>query len=129
MEIVRKPNAPNHYQLWTKHLKKWKLNLSEDEFFWYWFSGEHIMGELLEYVKKLKSKGMKIFLLSNNFKERTKYYKEYFPQIFTVVDEAYFSWETGLVKPDEKAFLKILQENKLQPEQCVYFDGAYFFAR
>jgi len=43
MEEVRKPNAPNHYQLWKKHFKKWNINFGEKEFFSYWFSGENII--------------------------------------------------------------------------------------
>jgi len=67
---------------------------------------------------------MKIFILSNNFKERTTYYREHFSQIFKAVDKAYFSWENGLVKPDERAFMNILQENKLPAPQVVYFDDS-----
>jgi len=39
------------------------------------------------------------------------------------VNKAYFSWETGFVKPEEMAWKNILKENKLLPQQCVYFDN------
>jgi len=72
----------------------------------------------------LKSKQVKVFLLSNNFKERTTYYREHFPRLFRTVNKAYFSWETGFVKPDRKAYFSICKENKLQPEECIYFDDS-----
>ncbi len=124
MDKVRKPNAPAHFSLWKKYFKKWSLNLNENEFFQYWFSGEKIIEELLNFAKKLKSNKIKVFVLSNNFKERTTYYRQHFPKIFTVIDKAYFSWETGFVKPDEKAFMNILKENKLQAQETLYFDDS-----
>lgn len=122
MPIVRKPKAPSCFLLFKPYLDQWELNLNKQEFFQYWFSGEHPIIELIAYAKSLQQKGIKVFTLSNNFKERTKYYRKHLPDIFASVDKAYFSWETGLVKPDERAFLLILRENRLKPEECAYFD-------
>ena len=41
--------------------------------------------------------------LSNNFKERALYYSHY-PWIHDVVDKTYFSWKTGFIKPDIRAW-------------------------
>ena len=38
------------------------------------------------------------------------------------VDKVYFSWQTGLVKPDPEAWKLVLKENNLEPEDCLYFD-------
>lgn len=122
MPIVRRPAAPSCHQLWKPYLQRWNLQLDERAFFDYWFSGEHLVPEMVTYAQQLGKKA-KVFLLSNNFRERTEYYRQQFPKLFSAVDKAYFSCETGYVKPEENAWKNILKENKLLPRQCVYFDN------
>ncbi len=122
MPIVRRPEAPSCYQLWGPYLQRWKVSLDEKEFFDYWFSGEHLVPEMVSYAQQLRKKGT-VYLLSNNFRERTSYYRQHYPELFAAVNKAYFSWETGYVKPEENAWKNILEENKLLPKQCVYFDN------
>lgn len=124
MKLVRQPGIDNSFEVWRPYLEKLGLKITKQEFFNFWFSGEKLVPELLEYAKELRSKGIKVFILSNNFRERTEYYRKNFPEIFESVDEAYFSWETGFVKPDPKAYQSILQKNNLQPEECIYFDDS-----
>jgi putative hydrolase of the HAD superfamily len=78
----------------------------------------------MDYAKNLKEKGLKVFVLSNNFKERTTYYRQNFPEIFKDLNNAYFSWETGFVKPNPEAFQKILNDNGLIASECLYFDDS-----
>lgn len=124
MNVVRKPGAPSSFSLWQPYFKRWKLAVSEDEFFNFWFSGEKLDVELLQLSQKLRKRGIKIFVLSNNFKERTEYYRTNFPELSGSVDKTYFSWETGMVKPDPNAWKIILAENRLKPEECLYFDDS-----
>ncbi|MBI2102745.1 HAD-IA family hydrolase [Candidatus Woesearchaeota archaeon] len=125
MDIVRKPGAPPSFSLWQPYFKQWKLNISEQEFFTFWFSGEKMNTEVIRLSRELHRKGIKVFILSNNFKERTQFYRENFPELFTSIDKAYFSWETGFVKPDERAWLNILEENRLTPKECFYVDDSH----
>lgn len=122
LNATRKPGAEGFFKLLKPYLEELNLHISEEEFFDFWFSGEKLAPGVLKYVKELRKKGIKVFILSNNFRERTKHYHKNFPQIFSNVDRAYFSWETGLVKPDPKAYKAILDEHNLKPEECVYFD-------
>ncbi len=124
MVVVRQPDAPAAFSLWKPYLDQWQVPLTEQQFFDFWFSGEHLVPELVEYAVCLRNKGIKVFILSNNFKERTEFYRKNFPQIFQCVDKAYFSWETGLVKPSIEALQLILSENHLKPEECIYFDDS-----
>ncbi len=124
MAIARKPGIEDSFALWRPKLKKIGFNIDREEFFNFWFSGEKLVPKLIDYTKKLKERGLKVFILSNNFKERTKYYRKNFPEIFSSVDKVYFSWETGFVKPDPKAYLNILREQRLRPEECLYFDDS-----
>ncbi len=124
MDIVRQPNAPKIFDLWKDNLKEWGVEINGDEFLQWWFSGEQLQQEIVDLCKKLKEKGFKVFILSNNFRERTNYYRNNFPEIFDAVDNAYFSWETGFVKPSQEAFKHVLKENHLHPEDVVYIDDS-----
>jgi len=124
MTIARKPGIKDSFALWKPKLEKIGFNIDKEEFFHFWFSGEKLIPELIEYAKKLRERGLKAFILSNNFKERTEYYRKNFPEIFSSVDKVYFSWETGFVKPDPRAYLNILREHGLRPEECLYFDDS-----
>ncbi len=124
MDKVRLPNAGNCYGHWKPYLDKWNIELSEDEFYKYWFEAEKEVPEMIELAKELKGKGVKLFILSNNFVERAKYYKKNFPFLDEIFDRVYYSWQTGFRKPEKEAYLNILKENNLDPEDCFYFDDS-----
>jgi len=121
MDKVRKPGAGESFQYWEPQLRKWGITLNEQEFWDFWFKAETVSEPMIAFARTLKQKGLKVFLLSNNFKERAGYYGQY-PWLTDTVEKAYFSYETGLVKPDPKAWQLVLGENQLKPEECLYFD-------
>jgi putative hydrolase of the HAD superfamily len=121
MEEVRKPGAEPAFSYWKPVLDEWNVNLSESEFWDYWFKAEIPSKQMIAFSTSLREKGVKVFILSNNFKERAEYYGHY-PWIHEAVDKVYFSWQTGFVKPDKKAWELVLSENNLNPEDCIYFD-------
>ncbi len=119
MDKVRQPNAGLAWRYWEPVLKEWNINLSEKEFWDYWFKVEVQSDAMIRFAKELRAKGIKVFILSNNFKERAEYYGHY-PWMHDAVDKVYFSWQTGFVKPDPRAWEFVLQENGLKPEDCIY---------
>jgi HAD superfamily hydrolase (TIGR01509 family) len=121
MDKVRQPNAGKSFIYWKPVLREWGVNLSEQEFWDYWFKAEIQSEAMIAFSKELRTQGIKVFILSNNFKERAEYYAHY-PWMHDAIDKVYFSWQTGFVKPDPKAWELVLSENNLQPEECVYFD-------
>jgi len=121
MDKVCQPNAGKSFDLWQPVLKKWNINLSEQAFWDYWFKAEVQSDAMITFARALREKGVKVFILSNNFKERAEYYGGY-PWIHDAVDKVYFSWQTGFVKPDPRAWEVVLRENNLKPAECVYFD-------
>lgn len=121
MEEVRKPNAKPAFSYWEPVFKEWKVGLDEKSFWEYWFQAEKQSDKMIEYASYLRSNGIKVFLLSNNFKERATFYGHY-PWIHEAVDKSYFSWQTGFIKPDVRAWKLILKENNLKGEECIYFD-------
>ena len=124
MDVVRKQNAPSIYSIWKPHLEEWKVNLSEEEFLQYWFSAEYENHEMVDYARQLKKEGYTLYILSNNFKERTTYYEKKFSFLKELFDDIYYSWETGVVKPEKECFMQILDEQHLKPEDCFYVDDS-----
>lgn len=121
LKIVRTPG--NHSSdVWSPVTDY--LNISLEDFFEFWFSGEKIIYELLNYVKELKKHNLKIFILSNNLRIRTEFYQSHFSELFKEFDEVYFSWKTGFIKPDPNAYKNILEKNNLKAEECIYFDDS-----
>lgn len=121
MEAIRKPNAKPAFEYWKPVLQEWKVELTEKEFWDYWFGAEIPSEKMIAFARSLRQKGIQVFILSNNFKERAEFYGHY-PWVHEAVDKIYFSWQTGFVKPDVKAWQFILEENNLHPEECIYFD-------
>lgn len=123
MAKVRKPDAGDAFAFWKPYLEKWGLGLTKKDFFDFWFDAEKEVPELIELAEQIKKKGIKIFILSNNFKERAIYYEENFP-FLNIFNKVYYSWQTGFVKPNPEAFKNLLSENNLKPEECIYFDNS-----
>jgi HAD superfamily hydrolase (TIGR01509 family) len=121
MEKVRRPDAEPAFKYWKEVLKEWKIEFSEKNFWDYWFGAEVQSEKMIAFAKHLREKGIKVFILSNNFRERVDYYDHY-PWIHDVINKVYFSWQTGFVKPDVRAWELILSENNLKGEECLYFD-------
>ncbi len=121
MEAVRKPGALPAFQYWKPVLEEWNVSFNETEFWNYWFGAEIPSERMISFATSLRERGIKVFILSNNFKERAEFYGHY-PWIHTAVDAVYFSWQTGYVKPDVRAWQSILDEHHLDPAECIYFD-------
>ena len=124
MAKLRIPEAGEAYAYWEPHLKKWGIYLNEEQFYSFCFEVEKADLEMIEIARELKGKGLKIFILSNNFIERTDYYKKNFPFLQELFDKIYYSWQTGFVKPDIRAYEKVLKDNNLLPAECLYFDNS-----
>lgn len=79
-----------------------------------------------DWLKNLKSK-FSIYLLSNT----SEIHAEIFTQIplgpnkeslFGLFDKVFFSFEIGLVKPDEKIYHYVLNEINILPSDLLFFD-------
>jgi glucose-1-phosphatase len=124
MEKVRMPGAPSVYSSFEPYFKKWNVSITEQEFEDFWFHAETENKEMTGFARDLKRKGVRLFVLSNNLRERTIYYNARFPFLPELFEKTYYSWQTGFVKPDPRTYELILKENELRPEECVYFDDS-----
>jgi HAD superfamily hydrolase (TIGR01509 family) len=124
MSIVRLDPSVNVYSFWKPLLDKYNSGLDEEEFLEYWFSGESLVYELIDFCKELRRQSIKVYILSNNFRERTEYYRDNFSEIFENVDNSFFSWETGNVKSDLSTYEKVLAKIGLKGREVIYFDDS-----
>ena len=124
MAQVRMPGARDIYSYWQKYFTQWNVPMSEGEFIDFWFNAEKENTEMVTLARDLKAKGMRLFILSNNLRERSAYYDKHFPFLKELFEKEYYSWQTGFVKPDPRCFETILKENDLKAEDCIYFDDS-----
>ena len=96
--------------------------MSEQEFLNFWFTAEKENTEMVVLAREFKAKGARLFILSNNMSERSAYYDKNFPFLNELFEKQYYSWKSGFIKPDPRAYKVVLEENNLKPEECVYFD-------
>lgn len=66
------------FKYWGDLFKKYKINITESEFLSFWFSGESLVNDFVLLSQELRKKGLKVYIFSNNFKERTEYYRKNF---------------------------------------------------
>ncbi|MFH0792335.1 MAG: HAD-IA family hydrolase [bacterium] len=123
MAKVRKPEAGDAFLYWQPYFAKWGLKIEKQEFFNFWFKAEKEAPEIIEMARVVKARGLKLFILSNNFEERAIYCRDHFSFIHDIFDNVYYSWQTGFVKPDPRAFTNLLFVNGLTPEECLYIDN------
>jgi len=124
MDKVRRPDAPGFYELWKPSLKEWGVDLSEEEFLYFAFKAEEKNEELIKIAKEFKEKGLELYVLSNNYKERAANYSKKFPFLEDLFEKIYYSWQTGYLKTDSKAYKNLLEENNLEPKECIFFDDS-----
>ena len=105
-----------------EYLKKWGWTKSFNEFLDYWFHGERTLDvNVLEIIKKLREKGVKVFLASDNEKERANYIMNDL-ELKDVFDGAFFSYQLGHTKSEPEFFQKILKDLKLKAKDVEYWD-------
>lgn len=124
MSHVRLPGAEDMYSYWEPYFKSWGLIVSEEEFTDFWFNAEQENAEMVALARELKAKGVRLFILSNNLRERSAYYDTHFPFLRELFEKQYYSWQTGFIKPDMRCFETVLAENNLKPEECLFFDDS-----
>jgi putative hydrolase of the HAD superfamily len=92
---------------------------------WNLLLGDFI-SETVDFVKSLKP-NYRLFLLSNtndiHFEVYTKqFYEKFDYKLSDLFEKVYFSHEIGLRKPNPSIFELVLNENKLNAEETLFFD-------
>ena len=76
--------------------------------------------ETIEFLRELKNRNFKIYILSNLSEQSYQFIKEY--DFFELVDGGIYSYEEKLCKPDRKIYKKLLEKYSLIPEETIFID-------
>ncbi len=106
----------------TPFLLEWGWSGSVNAFLDYWFESQKDVDErLLQEVKTLQKKGLKVYLATNQEKYRAEYllHRVGFGEIF---DGMFASYDFGFTKRDAVFFTAILRKTHLKPEEVIFWD-------
>ena len=85
-----------------------------------WVKIHYLKTETADYLKELKARGYRIYLLSNRSVESYEYISKY--DFFRYVDGGVFSYQENACKPEEKIYRVLLGRYGLKPEETVFLD-------
>ncbi len=77
---------------------------------------------MIELIEELK-KNYKLILLSDHAKEWIEYIDKIHP-FLSLFDKKYYSFQTGEIKREKRAFELLLKENNLSPDECLFIDDS-----
>ena len=80
-----------------------------------------LIKENFEYIKKLKEKGYKLYLLTN-ITEDTHVYLDNLVDISQNFDGGIYSYQDHLIKPDPNIYKLIIEKFGLNKEETIFFD-------
>lgn len=78
----------------------------------------HLHPQILPLLQALKSRGIKIGLITNCFSEEAKLIRE--SELFPYFDVTCLSWELGIRKPDSAIFYKCTELLNVPAGNCLY---------
>ena len=98
---------------------KYKKEITET--FSNWYNMLEIKTESVEFLKELKEKGYKIYILSNFAgKEYERLEKE--NEFFKLADGKVISYSVKKIKPEREIYELLLDKYDLKAEECVFLD-------
>lgn len=103
-------------------LQEWGWSGSVDDFLQEWFEYEHVLDEeFLNNIQKLRAKGFKCYVATNQEKYRAQYMidKMGFGDSF---DKVFASAHLGVQKPDQLYYQKILEETGANKDEVLFWD-------
>jgi len=79
--------------------------------------------KLLDFIKKLRQeKSYKVFALSNTNSLHVEYLAKNIIDLREHFDQVFYSYELGMIKPDPKIFLHVLERINYEPSECIFID-------
>jgi putative hydrolase of the HAD superfamily len=78
--------------------------------------------EFIALMNRLRKGGVRVFILSNMSQSGASHIRIQYEEVIAAADKAYFSGEIGYYKPQPEAFAAILEDNRLEPNECIFVD-------
>lgn len=78
--------------------------------------------EVIEQMKKLRSMGNRVVVLSNTNRLHSNYWPKHYPEVEAASDRMYLSQDLGMRKPDAEIYRHVLEQEGAAPGEAVFFD-------
>lgn len=104
------------------YLKAWGWPKTVEDYLNEWFKYEHVLDkEIIKYAQKLRAKGIKCYIATNQEKYRAQYMIDHmgFGQSF---DKLFASAHLGIGKPEQEFFAKVVQEIGAKKDEVLFWD-------
>ena len=101
------------------YLQKWNIDKTVDDLFEYWWAAEdNDDKELIGYVQQLRSTGVRVYLASDQEKNRAEYLMKRYESLF---DGAFISCRLGVKKSEPEFFRLILEDLNIDNPSTIQF--------
>lgn len=121
MNQLYKTGKWNDEQFWSWALSEWKLSNTVPEIIHLLIDGYEVDPQVANLVKKVRAKGYKTLICSNNFPARIKGLQHRFG-FLDDFDVVVLACEVGDVKPNKKIFEELIKKSGVQPNEIFYTD-------
>jgi HAD superfamily hydrolase (TIGR01509 family) len=121
MNKFYKTGKMNDNEFWTWAIKEWNLNISVEEIIKLLIDSYQVNEEVVEVVRKLRERGYKTLICSNNFPARIEGLDKRF-NFLNDFDVSVFSYQVGWTKPNKEIFQELVNQSGLKPEEIVFSD-------
>ncbi len=106
---------------WAYAIKEWNIQATREELVDLLISSYSVNPKTEDFVKELKSKGIKNAICTNNFPDRFENLKRKF-QLDSHFDVIVTSYEEGITKPSDEIFKILASKLNLNPREIVMSD-------
>jgi epoxide hydrolase-like predicted phosphatase len=108
-------------EYWSWAISEWKLNLSVEEIKELLIKGYEVNDRVVEVVKKVREKGFKACICTNNFPARIEGLQKRFGFLKNF-DVVVLSYEVKATKPNPKIFEELIKQSEVKPEEIFVTD-------
>ena len=109
------------YDFFDGIIKRYNLNISIDELRQIYLNSDGDFNpEALELLRKIKSKGYKIYILSDLKETDFSDFKEHVSE--DLYDKFYKSYEIGYTKPSREIYEYVINDLGINPSNIIFFD-------
>ncbi len=121
MNKLYKEGKMTDQEFWSWAAKEWKLDKTPNELMKLLIDGYEVDNNVVAVVMKVKEKGYKTLICSNNFPARINGLQERF-KFLDNFDAWALSYEVEATKPSTKIFQELINKSVVKPEEIVFAD-------
>ncbi len=109
-------------EFWDGAIKTWGIDAKTEDLSRAWLTCYTPIEGTEEIIIKLKKQGLRLYILSDNVKERVNYLQERY-NFLNYFDDTVFSYEVHIVKPDgPDIFKEAVKKAGVEESEIVYVD-------